>query len=182
MLGAQRDEAPYGLLAEAAGVDDRYGFEQSGAFRALAGTRRGEALDVLLDGTACGRTSNRARPAATQAAGVLGGRLERRARERALDRLVDLLRDPIDRVRTAAVGGLAALGEPAAIPALEAYARTLSDQEAVAVRRALAAVRAKARPAEPAKEKALDDLRQTVRRLEERLGRLEAREAAKDEA
>ncbi len=180
-LGAQREDAPYERLAEAANVDDRYGFEQSGAFRALAGTRREEALEPLLGHVAYGRTSNRARPAALTALGTLGAGLERRPRERVRDRLVDLLRDPVDRVSQAAAAGLRILGDPSAIPALEAYRRTLSVQESVAVRRQIAGIRARAKPKEPAKDKQMDELREQLRKLEDRLGRLEAQDEAGDE-
>ena len=48
------------------------------------------------------------------------------------------------------------------------------------MRRAVGAIRAKATPEAGQKEKALDELREQLRKLEDRLGRLEGRAAAGD--
>lgn len=174
-LGAQRENAPYDLLARAACREDRYGIEQSGALRSLAATRREEALDLLLERAAYGATSNRARPAAVTALGPLGRSFDRRRREQVAERLQDLLRDPIDRVRRAAVTGLRALGDPRAIPALEAHRTGLSDQDKVSVDRAVQAIRQAVKPKVPALEKGVDELREKLRKLEDRLGKMEGR-------
>jgi len=174
-LGAQRDDAPYDRLVEAAGIDDRYGIEQSGALRALAGTRREEAAGVLAARTPWGATSNRARPDAVLALGVLAARLERRPREKARERLADLLRDPTARVRQAAVTGLRVLGDAEGIGPLVAYRQGLSDQEKVFVDRAVQALRDASRPRAAALEKQLGEVREELRRLEGRLTTLEGR-------
>ena len=175
VLGAQREDAPYELLVKATDEDDPYGMGPTGAFRALAGSRREEALDVLLAHTRPGATSNRSRPTAATAAGALASLLPRRSRIRTTEALADLLRDPIDRVRQGAMAGLAALGEARALPALEAYRTTVSAQEQVAVDRATERIRGAQEARSKAQEKELDELRTKVRKLEESLQRIEAR-------
>ena len=73
-----------------------------------------------------------------------------------------------------AVAGLRALGETAAIPALESFKRRVSDQEGADVDRAIDALRAAAKPPAKAKDEALDELRTTVRKLGEDLDKLRA--------
>ncbi|MFV1957870.1 MAG: M1 family aminopeptidase [Planctomycetota bacterium] len=176
-LGAQRDDAPYERLAQVAARPgpDPYALGQVGAFRALAGTRRREALDVLLEHTVPGTTSDRARPAAATAAGQLAHLLEERDRLRTAERLGDLLRDEVPSVGRGALAGLRALGEIRALPALEAYRTRVSAQEQVRVDRVMAAIRKASRPSAPALEKQVDELQTKMRRMEETLARLEAR-------
>ncbi len=173
-LGAQRDDAPFDRLVEASGIEDRYGVEQSGALRGLAGARREEGVEVLEARIPYGATQERARPTAAMALGVLGRSQAKPRREAIAARLVDLLRDPSDRVRTGAVGGLAALGEPSAIGALTAYRAGISDQEKVSADRAMAAIRGAQKPKVPALEKQVDELREKLRKLEDAVGKLEA--------
>jgi HEAT repeat protein len=85
------------------------------------------------------------------------------------------LRDPVDRVRLSAARALSTAGAHEAIPALQAFANTVSHQEAVMVRTWVARLRKK-RGAEPsAKDEVLDELREKVRKLEEAVDKLEAR-------
>ncbi len=181
-LGAQRDHAPLERLTAAAARSDPYGIEQSGALRALAASRQGAALDTLAEAARPGGASNRARPSAARSLGALGRSLERHRRPAVREQLEDLLRDPIDRVRAAAAGGLAALGEGAAIRALQAYGKRLSDQEQTDVRRHVETIRGAQNPAPAARTKELDELREKVRKLDDALERLTARVDAQSES
>jgi aminopeptidase N len=175
VLGGQREHAPFDLIAAAAERDSYNGFEQSGALRGLAATRDERALELLIARTIAGRTSDRARPAAAYALGQLARRLDKRARERAVDQLVDLLRDPVGRVQLAAAHGLEAAHASEAISALEAFRATLTHQEQVRVDRILASLRKAEDPRLGAAEKELDELREKLRKLEDRLEKLHAR-------
>ncbi len=176
-LGAQRGDAPIERLTVAASeVHDPYGIGRAGAFRALAASRSEHAVETLAAHTAPGTCSNRCRPAAVMSLGAAGRWLPPHRRDAVRERLEDLLRDPIDRVRAAAAAGLAALGEAAAIPALASHRSTLSDQEAADIDRIVTGLRGAAAAQKPgAKNEAVDELRKTVRKLEDALEKLTAR-------
>ncbi len=174
-LGAQRENAPMQRLIGAATQCDPYGFDQTGAFRGLAASRNEEAAKHLLARIPYGATSNRSRPFALHALGGLGRLQEKRVREQIVEQLVDGLRDPVDRVRDAAVTALKFAGAPEAIAALEAYGKSVSDQDRVAVDRAVGAIRAAQKPSAASQEKALEELRDKLRKLEETVGKLEAK-------
>lgn len=173
-LGAQREGAPFDRLLDAAGRDGYGGHAQSGALRALGATRREEAVGALLDRAAYGATSNRARPAAVVALGALGRLQERAVRQRIVEALVDLLRDPVHRVRDAAVTALQVAGATEAIGALEAVRAPLSVQEQVRVDRAIHAIRGADKPKAAAAEKQMDELREQIRSLRATVEKLEA--------
>ena len=175
-LGLQRAAAPVERLVEAgAEVQDPYGFGRGSAFRALAETRDARSVDILRAATVPGACSNRARPAAAAALGTAGAWLEPHARPAVREALEDLLRDPIDRVRQAAMAGLRALGESGAIGALLAYRERVSAQEQADVDRVVAAIRAVERPEAKAKDEALEELRGQLRKLGESVDKLQAR-------
>ncbi len=88
------------------------------AYRGLAEARDDSAVELLLAGTGWGRPSQ-GRRAAIGALGVLArGRRDREA-VRVRERIEELLDDPDFRVQSAAIEGLATLGEAAAIAALD---------------------------------------------------------------
>lgn len=174
-LGGQRDAAPYAVLAAAAARPGWAGLAQSGAFAALAATRRDEAVDTLVAAARYGATSNRARPAALTALGEIGRVLDRRPRERVREALLDGLRDPHRDVRVAALSGLRLLGDPSVIGALQEFRAGLSRQEQVHVDHAIASVRAAATPAGRAAEKDLEELRAELKKLRESVDSLQAR-------
>ncbi|MFN2251847.1 MAG: M1 family aminopeptidase, partial [Anaerolineae bacterium] len=181
-LGAQRDDAPVGLLLKAAETEGFGGIEQSGAFRALAASRSDQALPALDRACAYGATSNRARPAAAQSLGALGRLLEKRPRERAVDRLVELLREQTRPIRASALLGLQAMGATEAIGALEAARGPMSVQEQVRIDKAIAAIRQSAKPRTAAVEKELEELREKMRKLADSLEKTTARVEALDKA
>lgn len=172
-LGAQREDAPWEVLARASEQEDFSGFVQAGAFRGLAGTWRDEAVDRLMRCVEYGATANRARPAAVNALADIASVREKPRYTRAVERLVDLLRDPVASVRRAAAHGLKTMQADESIDALETYRRMLPLQEQVGVERLVEAIRGKERPKEAALEKQLRELQEKYRKLEERLQRLE---------
>jgi hypothetical protein len=153
---------------------------QSGAFAALASTRREEAVDTLVGAARYGATSNKARPAAMTALGDLGRVLDKRPRERVRDALVDGLRDPNRAVAVAAVQGLTTLGDASVVGALEGYRAGRSHQEQVFVDHAIATIRAAATPAGRAGEKDLEEVRAELKKLRESLDALSARVVGDD--
>lgn len=171
-LGAQREDAPYGLLLAAAERPGFNGIEQIGAVRGLAATRRSEALPVLLRLARYGGSSFYVRPAAVRSLAALGAHVETRERTQIVDALVELLRDPIYQVAISAVIGLEMLDADNAIASLEAYARGKVRQEAVVARRAVERLRKKGERAGQAPQKELEDLRNQLRRLEGEVARL----------
>lgn len=180
VLGARRANAPFDRLAGWADEHaDEYGFQQSGAFRALAATRSPRAAELLTGHVRFGRHDPKARPAAATALGALGRHLPREQRPAIAETLIDLLRDPIDRVRAAAVQGLAALGQASALGALASYADRLSDQERVGVERAMARIRAAQEPSTKSADDALEELKKQVRELQDQVQKLEEQSKAK---
>jgi aminopeptidase N len=175
LLGAQREDAPFEQIAAASGRDTYNGFEQSGALRALAATRDARALELLLARSRAGQTSDRARPAAAHALGQLARRLDKRPRERAIERLVDLLRDHVGRVQLAAAHGLELAHATTAIPELQAFRATQTQQEQVRIDHIIANLRRSEEPRLGAAEKDLEELREKLRKLEDRFERLYAR-------
>lgn len=175
VLGAQRGEMPIERLVKAAGEPSPLGFEQAGAFRGLAETRDKEAIPTLLDASSYGGASNDARHWAAHALGVLAKYSEKVDRERAVERLVDLLRDPNGRVRRLAVMGLGAAGASEVLSQLESYGRGLSEQEETGIRRTAAGIRKAAGAKPDGNEKQLNEFRDTMRKLNERIEKLEAK-------
>jgi aminopeptidase N len=174
-LGAQREDAPFELLAEAAARDGFGGLAQAGALRALAATRRGEAIPLLLERVGYGATSNRARPAAVGALADIGKNAEKTIRERIVERLIDLLRDPNARVRNTAVAALQTVRASEAVSALESFRAPLPAQEQVRVERAIQAMQGGDDPKVSALEKQVEELRDQLRKLQDTVQHLEAR-------
>ena len=175
-LGAQRTEAPFDRLAEAAATSGLHGLVQSGAMRAIAASRQQEALGVLLGATSNRRLPSRARQAAARALGGLAGGLPARSaeREHVIERLSDLLRDPDERVRFAAVGGLESMKASAAAGALRAFRAPLAHQDQVRVDRALSRIRGGGAPKVKALETQVEKLREDLRKVKDTVGTLKA--------
>ncbi len=181
-LGKQRPEAPLQLLLDASRQEDSFnGVVQSGALRGLASSRHPQAVDPLLERVAFGKTANNARPSAVSALADIGQGQEKMQREQIVERLTDLLRDPWYYVHRAAASGLKQVGEPEAVPALEAYARRLSHQDRVAVEETINALRDRDKTDGSTIKKQVEDLRETIRKLADRVENLTARVEQKDE-
>jgi len=175
VLGAQRADAPLDRLVEAASVEGFGGIVQAGAFQALGASRAEAALEVLLGASAYGATSNRSRPAAVMALGSLARYLEKEPRARAVEQLEDLLRDPVLRVRQAALMALRAAQASEAIGAIEAVRGPLPQQEQVRIDRVVTTIRKAAEPRDAARDKQMDELRTALRKLRDQIEHLESR-------
>jgi aminopeptidase N len=174
-LGKQREQAPLDTLFAEADRPSRDGRAQGGAFLGLGESRREEVIGPLLTYATYGGSPNRARPSAARALAIVGKNLERPLRVPILEKLIDLLRDPWYAVAWAAARALGELGEPAAIPALEAFGRSLSAQEQTAANRIVEELRSKDKLDGSAQQKQLDEMREKVRTLEQQLQTLTAR-------
>lgn len=175
-LGAQREDAPLDLLKGAAKKGKFSGLTQSGAFHALAATRKREALGPLLDAAREGGAPIRARAAATVAIGKLARFQEKKDRENACEKLEELLlRDSSGRVNAAAARGLGALGERSALGSLETYRRRIAAQDRPALDRIMKEIREGDAPRVKGLEKELEEIRGKFRKLEERLFSLETK-------
>jgi len=179
MLGAQRENAPLELLQTAARKDSWGGLEQAGAFRGLAQTRNPAAQKTLADALPWGKTSTRTRGNAAAALGSLARWLDKPQRAAAIDQLKDLLRDNQQRMQKMAMAGLQAAQAVEAINDLEQWGNSLSEQEQSAVRKGVFGLRASAKPKEPAKDRDIDELRQKLRKLEDRIEKLDPTGATK---
>ncbi len=173
-IGKQRQAAPLDLLLEASETEGYNGIVQSGALRGLASTRREEAVEPLLARVQYGATSNRARPSAVSALGDIGKGQEKARREQIIETLSDLLRDPWYLVKYFTVYGLKAMEAVEAIPALEAYARSLSFQDQVATEKLIAGLRDADKVDGSALKKQVEDLQEKLRKLEDRVEKLAA--------
>jgi HEAT repeat protein len=129
-------------------------------------------LDQLLQQK---RSANNARSSAVFALAGIGKGQEKRRREQIVERLIDLLRDPWYYVHSAAAYSLKQVGDPAAIPALQAYAHRLSHQDRVEVEEIIDSLRAMDKTDGSTFKKQVEELRDTVRKLEDRVEKLTAK-------
>jgi aminopeptidase N len=173
-LGKQREGAPYERLVTVAhGARDWR--IQSGAFLGLAETRRRDAVPLLRRYAAYGGSPNRARASAVTALGKLGKNLEKDERLAVAEQLVDLLRDPWRAVQWAAARALGDMHATEAMPALEAFAASLSIQDQAMIERILEGLRKEDKTEGSAVQKQVETLRDKVRTLEQQLQALVAR-------
>jgi HEAT repeat protein len=174
-LGAQLDDARHGTrLMDAANGQHLLAIAESGAARGLAAIGSERALEALIAYSEPGRFPSRGRPHVAAALGALARHAPTERGLRARRRLEDLLRDPDDRVRKQAALALGVAADRAAIPALTAYATTVSAQERATIERV---IRRLAQPEDDrvrALRHTIDDLAERLKKLEDRLRRLEA--------
>lgn len=174
-MGAQRKEAGWDVLVQGSQEVGYNGISQSGAFKGLAATRREEAVDLLLDQVDYGTQSNRVRPAIVSGLADIGQGLERAKREQVVETLSDLLRDPWRDVRWQAASGLRKMKDPESIPTLEAFRRSVSQQEQVYVEQLIKSLRNADKMDGSALKKQVEDLRDKVRKLEDQIQKIEAK-------
>ncbi len=168
-LGAQREEADFDRLAAASRKEGIHRLAAAGALRGLGMLRTERALAFLRERLPYGREPEDSRPAAVEAYALGASRSDRDARQAARDLLIDLTRDPRDRTRLRAAAGLAEIGDPAAIPALERMKPLHAEQDAPRLERLVARLQKG-----PAGEE-FQKLRDQVEKLEERLRKQEQR-------
>ena len=174
-LGAQRDAAPLDVLLAGAAAARYAGHTQGGALAGLAMTRTDAAYAPLLAATHVGATPEDARFHAVPALAEWAATRPRDSRERTatVERLEDLLRDPNERVRNAAVRGLATLGAGAG--AIERFRKTQPAQDHFVVDRLLRQARAGGDEKVAGLEKQLEGLRDEVRKMRDTVEGLEAK-------
>lgn len=174
-MGAQRKQAHWDVLVQGCQEVGYNGISQSGAFKGLAASRREEAVDMLLKHIDYGTHSNRVRPAIVSSLADIGQGLERVKREQVVETLSDLLRDPWRDVRWEAASGLREMKEPQSIPILEAFSRSVSQQEQVYVEQLIETLRNADTSDGSALKKQVEDLRDKVRKLEDQIHKMEAK-------
>jgi hypothetical protein len=176
-LGAQRHADDLQQLAAEANAADAHRLVVDGALRGIGALGTSEALDFLEPRIAYGGESEDSRPAAVQAYGACAQRVERRLRMRARERLEDLTRDPVERIRNAGGAALAALGDSAAMPAIESLKRRQPAQDEPRIERWAAKLR-KGAPGEEARKlkEQVEKLEERCRKLDERIQDIEAKE------
>ncbi len=174
-MGAQRQDALWDILIQGSQQVGYNGIAQSGAFRGLAATRQADAVNLLLEQVNYGIHSNRVRPAIVSALADIGQGLEKAQREQALEKMSDLLRDPWLEVRWHAAVGLGAMQDPEAIPALESFSRSLSEQARIYAEKVIERLRQSDKRDGSALKKQVEDLREKVRALEDQIQELEAK-------
>jgi aminopeptidase N len=172
-LGAQRAGAPWDTLIEGANREQFAAFPQAGALRALAATRRREAIDVLIERSLPDQAPTIARCAALAALGDLSRYVERADRARIVEHLIDRLRDPERRAAAAAAQGLFTARAGEAEDALRAWRQTLPHQERPAADRQLASLHSGEDAALKALEGRVEELTSKLRALTERLDKVE---------
>ena len=143
------------------------------AFR-LAATRRAEAVDPLLASVAYGATPIRARSAAVTALGDIGKGQEKARREQIVETLSDLLRDPWVGVPAAAAQSLSVMSAVEAIPALKAFAKSLSFQKQIGIEALISDLAEEDKIDGSVLKKQVEDLQEKLRKLENRVETLAA--------
>lgn len=167
-LGKQRGDRHLDTL-RAAGLDRSWwGWVRRGAMTGLGETHTEEARRFLMGKVGRGAESYPVRQVAIPALAAAARFQEEGPRAEAREKLADLVRDPEYGIRVAAAMALRALGDPAAVPAMEDATRSLAGQDRPRVRRAIRALQKEGRGPE-----GLDKLREQVEELTEKLRKLQ---------
>jgi aminopeptidase N len=172
-LGKQHSP-PVDRLAQAARQQSFHGLVQVGALQGLAASRDPEAIAVMMEVSQPGAGAARARAQACQSLGQLARQLEERHHAPIQAHLVEKLRDRSLRVQMAAARGLVAMQAQGAASAMERWRAARSHQDQVTVGRMLDDLRGQAKPGHAALEKQLKEAREELRKLADRLEKLEA--------
>ena len=169
-LGLQREAAPLDLLKKAAN-ESRTGhaFDVAGAVMGLGKSRREEAAKYLLEKTFPGTVPLRVRTLPVKALGELAMYMPKPIQVQVEDRLLDLLRSPDQEMVLAAVQALGAARVLRAKDALQALKDRLPKQIGLDVDSALSKINAGQDGAVKAVKKEVDDLKETLRKLSDRL-------------
>ena len=182
-LGRQRGTDHLDTLR--AGCLDRswWGWVRRGAVQGLGATRSEEARRILLGKVDHGAEAQQVRVLAVAALATAARWQEEGPRKATMEKLVDLTRDPDYGVRMASIQALKALGELAAIPAMQAATRSLAGQDHPRVHRAIRAMRrARKGPEGIGKlRKQVEELTEKMRKLRHKVELLEERGKGVDE-
>lgn len=172
-LGKQH-EPPMDRLIQAARSVGFHGLVQSGALQGLAATRDPEVASVMMEVSRPGAGAARARAQACASLGALASQLEERHHAPIREHLVEMLRDRSHRVQMGAAQGLIAMKALGAAGAIERWRAARSHQSQVTIGRMLDGLRRQDKPGHAALEKQLKEAREKLRKLEDRLEKLEA--------
>jgi hypothetical protein len=127
-----------------------------------------------MEQVAYGVHSNHVRPAIVSALADVGQGLEKVKREEVVETLSDLLRDPWIGVNWRTAFSLGSMKASEAIPALESFSRTLSQQIRVSIERIIQGLRQADKVDGSAVKKQVEGLQDKLRLLEEQLQKLGA--------
>jgi aminopeptidase N len=175
-LGKTRSRRAAAALRQAVDRESYRDLIRRNVYLGLAALRDDGALDLLREGAAYGRVLGGRRAAIEGMADLVKGRRDRQARD-VRELCEELLRDPDFLVQLSAIDALDEIGDPAAIPELEALAaRTLDGRLRRRSRETVRDLRESRHAAEEreALREELDRLRTRVIKLEERLDAAEA--------
>jgi aminopeptidase N len=168
LVGRARAAGDVPLLVAAAGSPGFQALDASGALAGLGEHRSDEVIPLLIRHTRGLEGHRRSRSAAIAALGSAAAwSSDRRLRAESSAALVDALRDSSPRLRSAAVAALGAMRAVDAIPALEAWERRATSQDAVSVRRVIEGLRAGTDTRVGDLEKQVQELRDKLRRVEQ---------------
>jgi len=173
-LGAQRGLVPVESVARIMHDATKNEFERAGAARALGGARSEDAVAHLESVLAYGAAPSRVRAAAASVLGAMARHLPHGTKERIVDHLIDLLRDPVESVHRGAARALVSAQGRRAMDAMEQYRRArLSHQEQVEFDSSVAGLRHSGDSKVAAMQSNIDELTEKLRKLQERLSKLE---------
>ncbi len=182
-LGKQRNVNDLDLLMQLA---DDTGFQlyvRAAALKAIGLSRNEDALEFLINRIDYGAEPNLSRASAVEALGQLGQWLKEPLRKRIVSRLIDLSKDRVEPIRMRAARMLSALKASEAIPALYSIKNTVPEQKAVDIQRWINQIAEGDSPSEMTQKqkKRIEDLEETLRKMESRLQKLEEKTEDKEE-
>ena len=181
-LGAQRAAAPLDLLKDAANQSRTgHAFDVAGALTGLGKSRQEEAAGYLLEKTYPGALPLRARTHPVKALGELALYLPKPLQMQVEDRLIDLLRSDDQEMALAAVQALGQARVGRAKSALQTLKKRLPKQVGLDIDSAIAKINEGQDGAVKAVKKEVDDLKETLRKLSDRLLDVEARTVPTEE-
>ena len=183
-LGRQRGSDHLDTLRAACQDRSWWGWVRRGAMLGLGATRSEEARRVLMGKVDHGAEAQQVRVQAVAALATAARWQEEGPRKETLEKLVDLTRDVDYGVRMAAVQALKALGDLAAIPAMEATTRSLAGQDQPRVHRAIRAMRRARRGPDGVSKlrKQMEELTEKMRKLRHQVQLLEVRGKPQEDA
>ncbi len=176
-LAAQQCDEDLPALLAASDDQQGWGVVRNGALKALGRHRSVGAMDHLLSRIGYGSDKSRIRASAVEALAANARWQDRARRQQALEALSDLVRDPQVVVRGASGRALLTLGESGGLAAMETLCHSLPPQEVPRLRKAMAqlAKAAEEGPLVSGLRKELEAMTEKLRKVEDRLERIEAR-------
>lgn len=173
VVGAQHRDEDLAALCEAAEQPGIHDIARRGAIAGLAGIRSTAVVETLEGLLEAQGVEYRARSEAAMTLGSVAAFFEELPRTQARERLEDLIRNAEPTVAKAAAEGLARLGARQSVGMIQGLASRVSHQEAVALHRVIERVHTGKSEKVAALEKQVTDLRSDLRKLVERVEKIE---------